>query len=143
LRPDWAPPPEHALISLLAINGLRISEALGADIDDLGLDRGHRTPTVLRKGGKLVTIPLVPRTARAIDLAIGERLTGPIFLRVDGGRMDRHSAGRIVRRVAHHAGLAKKISPHTLLHRREARRWRWSGDPTSCSSTSTIGASAS
>jgi integrase len=55
---------------------LRISEALGADIDDLGLDRGHRTLTVLRKGGKLVTIPLVPRTARAIDLAIGERLTG-------------------------------------------------------------------
>jgi integrase len=48
---------EHALISLLAINGLRISEALGADVDDLGLERGHRTLTVLRKGGKLVTIP--------------------------------------------------------------------------------------
>ena len=67
---------EHALISLLAINGLRISEALGADVDDLGLERGHRTLTVLRKGGKLVTIPLAPRTARAIDLAIGERLDG-------------------------------------------------------------------
>jgi integrase/recombinase XerD len=74
-------PNEHALISLLAINGLRISEALGADIDALGLERGHRTLTVLRKGGKIVTIPLAPRTARAIDLAIGERLDGPIFLR--------------------------------------------------------------
>jgi site-specific recombinase XerD len=107
---------EHALISLLAINGLRISEALGADVDDLGLERGHRTLTVLRKGGKLVTIPLAPRTARTIDLAIGERLAGPIFLRADGQRMDRHSAGRIVRRVARRAGLAKKISPHTLRH---------------------------
>jgi hypothetical protein len=68
---------EHALISLLAINGLRISEALGADIDRLGIERGHRTLTVLRKGGKIVTIPLAPRTARAIDLAIGERLDGP------------------------------------------------------------------
>ena len=77
---------EHALSSLLAINGLRISEALGADVDDLGLERGHRTLTVLRKGGKLVTIPLAPRTARAIDLAIGERLAGPIFLRADGQR---------------------------------------------------------
>lgn len=48
---------EHALVSLLAINGLRVSEALGADIDALGLARGHRTLTVLRKGGKLVTIP--------------------------------------------------------------------------------------
>ena len=47
---------EHALISLLAINGLRISEALGADIDALGIERGHRTLTILRKGGKIVTI---------------------------------------------------------------------------------------
>ena len=107
---------EHALISLLAINGLRISEALGADIDELGLERGHRTLTVLRKGGKLVTIPLAPRTARAIDLAIGERLDGPIFLRADGQRMDRHGAGRIVRRVARRAGIDKQISPHTLRH---------------------------
>ena len=50
-------PNEHALMSLLAINGLRISEALGADIDALGIERGHRTLTVLRKGGKIVVIP--------------------------------------------------------------------------------------
>jgi integrase/recombinase XerD len=43
---------DHALISLLALNGLRVSEALGADIEDLGLERGHRTLTILRKGGK-------------------------------------------------------------------------------------------
>ena len=48
---------EHALVSLLAINGLRVSEALGGDIDALGLERGHRTLTVCRKGGKVVTIP--------------------------------------------------------------------------------------
>jgi integrase len=35
---------DHALASLLALNGLRISEALGADIDKLELNRGHRTP---------------------------------------------------------------------------------------------------
>ena len=44
-------PAEHALISLLALNGLRVSEAIGADIEALGLERGHRTLTVLRKGG--------------------------------------------------------------------------------------------
>src|SRR5271166_2948711 len=71
-------PPEHALISLLALNGLRISEAAGADIEHLGLERGHRTLTITRKGGKVVTIPLAPRTARAIDLATGERCGGPI-----------------------------------------------------------------
>ena len=72
---------EHALISLLALNGLRVSEATGADIEHLGLERGHRTLVITRKGGKVVTIPLAPRTARAIDLAIGERTSGPLFLR--------------------------------------------------------------
>jgi site-specific recombinase XerD len=37
------PPVEHALISLLALNGLRVSEATWADIEHLGLERGHRT----------------------------------------------------------------------------------------------------
>ena len=107
---------DHALVSLLILNGLRVSEATGADIDALGLERGHRTLTILRKGGKMVTIPLAPRTARAIDLAIGERLEGPIFLRPDGQRLDRHGAARIVRRTARRAGLDKPITPHTLRH---------------------------
>jgi site-specific recombinase XerD len=33
---------EHALISLLALNGLRVSEATGADVEALGVERGHR-----------------------------------------------------------------------------------------------------
>jgi len=71
---------------------------------------------VLRKGGKVVTVPLAPRTARAVDLAIGERLAGPIFVGANGQRMDRHGAGRIVRRVARRAGINKPIGPHTLRH---------------------------
>ena len=83
---------EHALISLLALNGLRVSEAIGANIEQLGVERGHRTLTILRKGGKIVTIPLAPRTARAVDLAIGERSEGPILQAGDGTRLDRHAA---------------------------------------------------
>jgi integrase/recombinase XerD len=107
---------DHALISLLALNGLRVSEALGADIEDLGLERGHRTITIMRKGGKVVTVPLAPRTARAIDLAVGERLRRPIFRSADWQRIDRHAAGRIVRRIARRAGIAKRVGPHTLRH---------------------------
>src|SRR6201984_1875668 len=87
------PPAEHALMSLLALNGLRGSEATGADIEHLGLDRGHRTLTITRKSGKVVTIPLAPRTARAIDLAIGERTGGPVFLAAGGRRLGRAGAG--------------------------------------------------
>ena len=109
-------PAEHALISLLALNGLRVSEATGANIEALGVERGHRTLVITRKGGKVVTIPLAPRTARAIDLAVGQRSEGPIFLAADGRRLDRHGAGRIGRRVAGRAGIAKPVGPHTLRH---------------------------
>ena len=63
-----------------------------------------------------VTIPLAPRTARAIDLAIGERPNGPVFQAADGRRLDRHGAGRVVRKVARRAGIGKAVTPHTLRH---------------------------
>jgi len=109
-------PRDHALCSLLALNGLRISEALNAQIELLGLERGHRTLVVHRKGGKTVTIPLAPRTARALDLAIGERIEGPLFLGPGGDKMTRDAAARMVRRVAKAAGITKRIGPHSLRH---------------------------
>ena len=117
---------EHALISLLALNGLRV-EATGANIEALGTERGHRTLTITRKGGKVVTIPLAPRTARAIDLAVGERNEGPVFLGSDGHRLDRHGAARIVRRVGparwhHQAGTAAHAQ--ACFHNGRSRRWR-------------------
>ncbi len=51
---------DHALACLLALNGLRISEALSSHIEHLGVERGHRTLTITRKGGKIATIPLRP-----------------------------------------------------------------------------------
>ena len=102
---------DHALLSLLALNGLRVSEATGANIEALGLERGHRTLTILRKGGKTVIIPLAPRTARAIDLAVGERSEGPLFLGADGQRLDRHAAARIVGRIARKAGIPSASGP--------------------------------
>lgn len=56
-----------AFITLLALNGLRISEALNANIDDLSTERGHRTLAMVRKGGKHVTI--------AAQRLVGTRMT--------------------------------------------------------------------
>ena len=69
-------------------------------IEHLGLERGHRTLSITGKGGKVVTIPLAPRTARAIDLAIGERAGGPVFLAPDGRRLDRHATYVVAAYVA-------------------------------------------
>jgi integrase/recombinase XerD len=64
----------------------------------------------------IVTIPLPARTARALDLAIGERTEGPVFPAGDGRRLDRHGAGRIVRKTARRAAIAKSATPRTLRH---------------------------
>ena len=102
-----------ALAVLLGLNGLRVSEACSTDIENLGFERGHRTLRIVGKGNKPAVIPLVPRTARTIDLAIGERTAGPILLRHDGGRLDRRTAHRWVRSVAKRAGLGQ-VHPHML-----------------------------
>ena len=107
---------DHALACLLALNALRVSEACGADLADLALANGHRTLRIVGKGNQPALIPLAPRTSRAIDTAVGERTDGPLLARADGSRLDRHAAGRIVRRLAKHAGIDKPNSPHSLRH---------------------------
>src|SRR3954453_14797432 len=49
-----------ALVSVLTFCGLRISEALGADVRDYGHDHGHRVLKVTRKGGKTARVALAP-----------------------------------------------------------------------------------
>lgn len=56
-----------ALAVLLGLNGLRVSEACATNVEDLGVDRGHRTLRIVGKGNKPAVVPLVPRTARTID----------------------------------------------------------------------------
>ena len=42
----------------------------------------------VRESGKTVIVPLAPRAARALDLAIGDRSQGPLFVGFDGERLD-------------------------------------------------------
>jgi integrase len=61
---------DHAALAvLLGLSGLRVSKARAINIEDLGIERGHRTLCIVGKGNKPATVPLVPRTARTIDLA--------------------------------------------------------------------------
>jgi len=102
-----------ALAVLLGLNGLRVSEACETNIEDMAFERGHRVLRIVGKGNKPALIPLVPRTARTIDLAVGERRDGPILLRRDGGRLDRRTAHRWVRSIGKRAGLGQ-VHPHML-----------------------------
>jgi site-specific recombinase XerD len=102
-----------ALGALLGLNGLRVSEACGTNVEDLGFERGHRTLRIVGKGNKPGLIPLVPRTARTIDRTLGERQEGPILIRHDGQRLDRRTAHRWVRSIGKRAGLGS-VHPHML-----------------------------
>ncbi len=69
---------------MLIFCGVRISEALGANIRDYGHDQGHRVLRITRKGGKSAHVPLAPAVTRALNTYIADRTTGPIFLARNG-----------------------------------------------------------
>jgi len=91
---ESANPADFALVAMLGLVGLRIFEATGADIADLGEEHGHRVLRVVGKGTRVVLVPLLPAVGRAIDRAVGDRPSGPVLLNTRGQRMDRHAATR-------------------------------------------------
>jgi integrase/recombinase XerD len=112
-----ANPCDFALVAMLGLLGLRIFEATGADIADLGEEHGHRVLRVCGKGSKVVLIPLPPAVGRVIDRAIDTRIGGPILLNSRNTRMNRHAATRRLRRLAETTGVRIiRAHPHMLRH---------------------------
>ena len=113
-----AGPREHAVITLLMLSGLRCHEALLADVDDLGVERGHKTLDVVRKGGKKQRIPLDLETHAAVRAHVGDRSSGPLLVTSSGARLSATQVFRIVRKLAQVAAVphAGEISPHSLRH---------------------------
>jgi integrase/recombinase XerD len=118
---------DRALLELLYAAGLRISEAIGLDREDLSTDGAF--VRVIGKGDKERLVPVgdvaLDWLARWTDgprrslLAIGHVAPdrgGPLFLGDRGGRLARQQAWASVKRAAARAGLADRVSPHTLRH---------------------------
>ncbi len=118
---------DRALLELLYAAGLRISEALGLDREDLSLDGGF--VRVVGKGDRERLVPVgeiaLERLRRYLDevrpawLAIAhvEPIRGgPLFLSARGRRLGRGAAWTLVKRAAARAGLSDRVTPHTLRH---------------------------
>jgi len=115
---------DRALLELLYAAGLRISEAVGMDLEDLDLKRN--SVRVLGKGGKERIVPIGGPAAEAQRryLVLRAELGGSgcaagakaLFLNWRGGRLSTRSVQRIVRAVVLQAGILKAVSPHTLRH---------------------------
>jgi integrase/recombinase XerD len=117
----------RALLELLYAAGLRISEALRLDREDLSLEAG--TVRVIGKGDRERLVPVgdvaVDWLRRWIAEARPELLSrghvvpprgGPLFLGDRGRRLARQQGWATVKAAAHRAGLADRVSPHTLRH---------------------------
>lgn len=116
---------DRAILESLYGAGLRISELVGLDVDDVDLDEG----SVLVRGGKGGKSRRVP-VGRAARSAVGDYLTtlrpelarksaggaAALFLNARGGRLSRQGCWKILRRYAELAGLEDRVSPHTLRH---------------------------
>ncbi len=126
-----------ALVATLLYTGARVSELLGADIEDLGTDRGHRVLRVRRKGGKIQALAL-PAPAASPDRGLpgrpgrrdraarrpGRPAAAPrrrvLFATGTGARMYRAEVRALLRRLGRAAGLpaglAASLSPHSMRH---------------------------
>lgn len=114
---------DGAMIALLGLLGLRISEAIKVRIEDFSqTDRGYRILRVVGKGRKPATIPLPVAVVRLLDAAAGERTSGVLLVRrtmhrtTDGLPYTRKTADIALQRLCKRAGIAKRITPHGLRH---------------------------
>lgn len=109
-------PRRWALVAMLGLLGMRVSEACSVDVEDTrGEQRGYRTISFVGKAGKPATMPLPVPVQRAIDAAIGDRTSGPLLLRESGTRLERRTAYRWIRRLGERAGI-RDLHPHALRH---------------------------
>ena len=106
---ESANPFDFALVAMLGLLGLRIFEACGTSITDIGEEHGHRVLRMRGKGGKNALAPLPPAVGRAVDRAVDDRSDGPILLNRRARRMDRHCA---TRRLHHLARVSVVRLPH-------------------------------
>ena len=117
----------RALLELLYAAGLRVSEAIGLDREDLSTEGGY--VRVIGKGDKERLVPVgdvaldwlgrwleEDRPALLTRHHVEPLRGGPLFLGDRGGRLARQQAFAIVRGAARRAGLAEGVSPHTLRH---------------------------
>ena len=120
---------DRAILELFYASGLRLSELVGLDIEDVNLS--SRIVRVLGKGRKERLVPFNRTTEAAIRawlmdweaLAAGtaptssrKRVAVPLFLNYQGGRLSTRSVDRLVRKYVAQCSTRFGISPHALRH---------------------------
>ena len=127
-----------ALVAVLLFTGARVSEVIGADVGDLGTERGRRVLRITRGDGQRRSLTLPAPAAARIDAYLAERDSRgtpgasdrrrrhaaaeprALFATASGRRLFAADVWRIVRRLAARAGLpdelARHLGPEAMRH---------------------------
>ena len=112
---------DHAMLELLYATGIRVSELIGLDINDVNLSAGFIR---CRSKGKERIVPLYPAAVRALEdyvkdirpRIIADEDEPALFVNMNGERMSRQGFWKIIKYYQEKAEIDKDITPHTLRH---------------------------
>ena len=112
---------DHAMLELLYATGIRVSELITLDLEDLNLAAGF---IHCSSKGKERIIPLYRTAVKALqDYAwkiqpqlISDEEETALFVNMNGERMSRQGFWKIIKYYQEKAGIEKEITPHTLRH---------------------------
>lgn len=117
---------DKALLEFMYATGCRVSEAVGANLDDLDLD--EHVARLTGKGDKQRLVPVGSYACTALESYLnlgrpdlqgratrGRELTA-VFLNKRGKRLTRQSVWEVVRKAGERAGIQRPLHPHTLRH---------------------------
>ncbi len=113
---------DHALLEFAYATGVRVSELVGVKLQDLFFKEG--VARVFGKGGKERLIPVGRRAIGEVSMYVEQvrpaldrgKGRGFLFLNARGTPLSRVGAWGIIKANARRAGLAKRVTPHTLRH---------------------------
>lgn len=112
---------DKAMLEVMYATGMRVTELIGLNVDDVNLDLGIIKCSSNKKHR---SIPLYPAALKALGLYMREVRIGMVsdpyenalFVNVGGVRMSRQGFWKILKHYQAKAGIEKDITPHTLRH---------------------------
>ena len=112
---------DKAMLEVMYATGIRVSELIELDVDDVNLDLGIIKCATSKKSR---AIPLYPAALRALTIYMREIRTAMVmntdenalFVNINGSRMSRQGFWKILKHYQTLARIDKEITPHTLRH---------------------------
>ena len=112
---------DKAMLEVMYATGMRVSELIDLDIEDVNLDLGI---VKCRNNKKIRSIPLYPAALKALGVYMHDVRMGMVsdpaekalFVNIGGVRMSRQGFWKILKYYQVKGGIEKEITPHTLRH---------------------------